>query len=453
MTSNFSLATALCLSEEDTIALISGRSIAALSRMFINSGQNFAICSTGNSPKVEAWAKLISSRMYTDSDQAEALSWNTIWSREYLHDRIQDRKRIFLNILKVYHLEKGLTIDGNIAGDKVGGFVKLPQSLISSSSNSVLNTATFLTRKQRLENLEKPQYPELENLDKEIKSLASDQIDSEKLIADIHYFLGWRTMSNTSNTPDWMSQIPLLCHRENEVDVKKSNYQAGTDFEIIIRECFTSLGFQVSEAHSGGAGGIDAYCNAPYSLAIECKSGKSIPDNTVEELSRIAKRHLRSQYDLAVKLIIGPGKPTKNLSDSAKISKIAIMNPETLQKIVEFNNSYPINLFELREKFLIGGQIDDVIDDFLKDMKLQIVLRSHVVSIFKQYLDKNKREEMSMERFCGFLDNSNSPCHLSDRELHDIMIELSSPFAGYLGRIKGDTWNTDQFYFLRDLTV
>ena len=96
MTSNFFLTTALCLSNEDTIALISGRSIAALSRVFINAVPYFAICAAGDSPKVEAWAELISSRMYADADKAEALSWNTIWSCEYLHDRIQDKKRIFL---------------------------------------------------------------------------------------------------------------------------------------------------------------------------------------------------------------------------------------------------------------------------------------------------------------------------------------------------------------------
>jgi hypothetical protein len=42
---------------------------------------------------------------------------------------------------------------------------------------------------------------------------------------------------------------------------------------------------------------------------------------------------------------------------------------------------------------------------------------------------------------------------LEDKELYDILIELSSPLTGYLGRIKEDFWKKDRFYYLRDLPI
>jgi hypothetical protein len=37
--------------------------------------------------------------------------------------------------------------------------------------------------------------------------------------------------------------------------------------------------------------------------------------------------------------------------------------------------------------------------------------------------------------------------------MHEILIELSSPLTGYLGRIKGSDWRSDRFYYLRDLSL
>jgi hypothetical protein len=39
------------------------------------------------------------------------------------------------------------------------------------------------------------------------------------------------------------------------------------------------------------------------------------------------------------------------------------------------------------------------------------------------------------------------------QNLHSILIELSSPLTGYLGRIPGANWQSDRFYYLRDLPV
>jgi hypothetical protein len=80
-------------------------------------------------------------------------------------------------------------------------------------------------------------------------------------------------------------------------------------------------------------------------------------------------------------------------------------------------------------------------------------VRSHIVSKLKTSLEISQESKTGIERFYGYFCGSNPPQPLADRELYNILIELSSPLAGYLGRTKGSTWKDDRFYFLRDLIV
>lgn len=48
--------------------------------------------------------------------------------------------------------------------------------------------------------------------------------------------------------------------------------------------------------------------------------------------------------------------------------------------------------------------------------------------------------------------DSDPPKPLTPDQLKDILIELSSPLTGYLGRQKGED-GSDRFYYLRDLPV
>jgi hypothetical protein len=49
--------------------------------------------------------------------------------------------------------------------------------------------------------------------------------------------------------------------------------------------------------------------------------------------------------------------------------------------------------------------------------------------------------------------NAINKSNLTDEIVHDLLIELSSPLIGYLGREKGSEWKTDKFYYLRDLPI
>jgi hypothetical protein len=266
----------------------------------------------------------------------------------------------------------------------------------------------------------------------------------------------------TTNTIDadlsWIKTIASLGDRSIEFEEEKSNYQAGTDFENISRKSLEFLGFKVEEYYKGGTGGLDLYCSQPYPLVCECKAGKSIPDRAVEELDRIGKRHLEENYLQALRLIIGPGEPTKQLKasliKSAKISKTSVIKAMTLQKLVELKAKYPgaINLIELKE-YLEPGQIDDKINEYIEKVEQEIKLRSHIIQVLKNYLQLSQNESAKVESLHAIYVTSNPPQNLDDRELYNILIELSSPLTGYLGRMKEDDWKKDRFYYLRDLAI
>ena len=333
-------------------------------------------------------------------------------------------------------------------------FVPLPKSQTVSDAKPVLSDRIFNIRKHQLQNLQPPLHPQLEELQSALISLATTNPAAKQLEQDINVFLGWSSeqfVKEIDSDLTWINDIAKLGDRSIELEEKKSNYQAGTDFEIIVRRSLEFLGFKVEEDYKGGAGGLDLFCSQPYPLVCECKAGKSIPDRTVEELDRIGKRHLQENYMMAVRLIIGPGQPTKQLKQSAQISKISIINAMTLQKLVELKAKYPgsVNLVELKQ-YLETGQIDNKIDEYINQVEKQIALRSQLIELVKNYLEKTGFQKASVDSLHGAF-SAISSSKLQPQEMHEILIELSSPLAGYLGRIKGKDWRSDRFYFLRDL--
>jgi hypothetical protein len=155
-----------------------------------------------------------------------------------------------------------------------------------------------------------------------------------------------------------------------------------------------------------------------------------------------------------VRLIIGPGEPTKNLKESAQISKVSIIKAMTLQKLVELKAKYPgaINLIELKQ-YLEPGQIDDKINEYIDKIEKEIKLRSHIIQLVKKHLEKTGTKDAQVSNLCIAYLYDHPPQNLEDKELYDILIELSSPLTGYLGRIKEDYWKKDRFYYLRDLPI
>ncbi|MEY2914875.1 MAG: hypothetical protein RLZZ184_4184 [Cyanobacteriota bacterium] len=507
MNKSVSIYNALCLPAPDIDALIQGRIIAAIPRKSLDSGKTFALypveISTAEINKyyhpsflpiaktawgkfhhpgmllqpeqlsliptqkqlqiplsaskvlIKAWAKCELCQMPDQTKPLDILSQLTIWKPEKFEEILQKHPHFFLAYLRVYHLDKPYEISAipNIQ-DKLGKFVGLP-NITGYQDKPVLSDQVFIQRKQQLENLEPPLDPELEELQTALSQIANNNPAAQQLENEIKVFLGWSN-APTTNIIDadlaWIKTIAALGDRSIELEDKKSNYQAGTDFENISRQSLEFLGFKVENAYKGGAGGLDLYCSQPYPLVCECKAGKSIPDRAVEELDRIGKRHLQENYLQAVRLIIGPGEPTKNLKESAQISKVSIMKAMTLQKLVELKAKYPgaINLLELKQ-YLEPGQIDDNINEYIAKIEKEIKLRSHIIQLVKRHLEKTSAKDAQVGNLCIAYLYDHPPQNLEDRELYDILIELSSPLTGYLGRIKEDDWKKDRFYYLRDL--
>jgi hypothetical protein len=483
MSQQVSIPTALRLPAPDIEALIQGRAIAVIPRMFINPQRQFALYPSDTSinalptqqyyrsnflPTVQktlaelgaetvlikAWARCEFCQVLDEIESLEALSQLTIWTIEGLQETVRQRQHIFLAHLRVYQLPQPLEI--SLVQSK-SQFVPLPQPLIVSQALSVLSDRIFTQRRRQLENRLPPQHPELEELQSAIAQL--DNPDAQQLNNEIRQFLGWASNPLTeqlNSQPAWINTIAELGNRTKEDDTGKSNYQAGTDFENVVRDSLEFLGFTIDYSHKGGAGGLDLFCSKPYPLVGECKAGRKIPNTTAVQLLNLGTLRLqdKERFRQAAKLIIGPGEPTKQLEDAAEIQGMAIINPQTLEKLVKLQSKYrgSVDLFQLKE-YLKPGQADDEVEKYIDRVSREIKLRSHLVQLVKNFLEDAGLDQAGVDALYGAYFGSKPPQPLQLREMHEILLELSSPLTGYLGRTKGSDWQRDRFYFLRDLQV
>jgi hypothetical protein len=404
---------------------------------------------------IKAWARCDGWQMVNESESLEALSRLTVWTTEALQQILQQRPFIFVAYLRVYLLPQPLEMPVHPSGN----FVSLPNSLNVTDSTPVLSESIFAKRRQKLKNLESPEHPELEELQSALVHLSTTNPKAKQLDAEIKIFLGWSSDKPVKPIkPDlaWIKTIAALGNRTKELDTDKSNYQAGTDFEIVVRDSLEFLGFTIDYAHKGGAGGLDLLCSKPYPLVGECKAGKKIPNDTAVQLLNLGTLRLKDKETLAkaTKLIIGPGVPTTQLMDAAKVHGMAIMNPETLEKLVKLQSNYPnsVDLFKLKE-YLKPGQSDDEVAKYIEQVEQEIKVRSHLLHILKTYQENTGDQRPSVDVLSGAYSMSNPPKKLSPEELHEMLVELSSPLTGYAGRIKGENLGRDRFYFLRDLPL
>jgi hypothetical protein len=472
---------ALRLPVPDVEALLQGRMIAALVRVFLDQGREFALYPSDTSANplpldlhycsnflniaqttlaelspetvlVQSWARCELCQILDEAESLASISRLTVWTAKTLQETLAQRQHIFLAYLRVYHLPQPIEVPVY----PTGRFVPLPQPLTVTESIPVLSDRIFAQRRRQLEKLEPPLHPELEGLESAIAQLSNPS--AQQLAHKIRQFLGW-----TSQTPSqpadpklaWIQTIADLGERSKELDEKKSNYQAGTDFENIVRHSLEFLGFTVDEAYKGGAGGLDLFCSKPYPLVGECKAGKGIPSRSAEELIKLGGMRLdEAQFQTAAKLIIGPGKPSKDVLTASQKFRISIINPMTLQKLVELEAKYPgsVNLITLKE-YLEPGQIDYKIDEYIQKVESDIKLRSQIMQAVKQLGDPGS-EHLTVEirvQYNAVYAKEPIP-KLDDLKVHDLLAELSSPLTGYLGRRKGSD-GSDRFYFLRDLQI
>ncbi|MEA5477581.1 DUF1802 family protein [Pseudanabaena galeata UHCC 0370] len=424
---------ALRLDSQTIDSLMKGDIIAAIPRTFTNAGRTFALYP--DQPDVEtitisAWARCEQCDIVDNSKPLDIISHYTAISTQCLQQIIAEYESFFLIYLRVYRLSKPVTIPARSQGQ----YVALPDRLKVDDSSPVLSDPDFSRIKQKLENLEPP-----EPLDIQIQRL----LDQAALQHNLQL----------SKELDWIEKI-----------AKTGNSSDGHEFEKLVRKSFIHLGFSNSNTNpkasldpeaTGGAGGIDLCCEYPYPVVGECKASanQKIPTEVCSQLTYLGQAHFPNHYEKAVKIIIAAGSLNHHSNPVAIGNKMNVIRPETLEELVKLKltHSGSINLQDLKlslESEPFGEDSNSKILGFIEKAKLEIKLRSHIVNLVKN----NHEEKVGVETLFGAYPYSNPPKPIREREeLKDILIELSSPLAGYLGRVKGNGETGDRFYYLRDL--
>ena len=452
-----SLANGLRISVTNLDALKSGKIVGAFSKTFLAIDRSFALypdiqIEGSDTITVEFWAECKNCESIDNTFPLTRLSEITALPIEELENIFQQRASIFLLSLRVYELPSSIQVQQQATGN----FVPLSETIIINEKSPVLNDEQFQTVQEQSKDLDLQvisnkiliNYPTDNGFDIQI---ISSSPKSDKFSKNPQNPIVEKNIEDNQKLEDtevnWIKTISTLGDRSIEKDTGTSNYQAGTDFENIVRKALEFIGFKADYTHKGGAGGLDLLCLEPYALFGECKAGKKIPNDTAVQLLNLGTLRRRELFSKAVKLIIGAGKPTHQLEDAAKVHGMAIINAVTLQKLVELKSQHlgAVDLIELK-KYFVGGQSNQEIEKYIEKVKNDIKLRSHVVNLVKK-----TSKEIGIDYIFGVYENSEYPKSLTDEELFEILIELSSPLAGYLGRVKGDGRTGDRFYYLRDL--
>jgi hypothetical protein len=260
--------------------------------------------------------------------------------------------------------------------------------------------------------------------------------------------------------PNWIINQDIIKFAEGSIREEEKSphtkqdsvHAQGTRFEKIVRKALDFLGFSVDESHQGGAGGIDFFISKPYPIIGECKSGKRIPHDTPNQLVRLGITHLGTDWlTKAVKLIIASGTPNPNVIEFAQQADTCIMNHHTLQKLVSLHAQYPntINLWELK-KYLVAGNAEEKIAQYLQQVRQTIVTRAFIIKLVQYLQSRSCKKYISLEAIeAGYALYRQPPLNRS--ELLTILIELSSPLTGYLGRYVTTQPKSYYFYYLHDL--
>ena len=412
-------------------------SITAIhAQSYYRPNQDFALfANDAEDPQVKTsvWAHFERSQKFFEKSKCDILAARLQVPIESLQNALEQNGFIWLSYLRVYHLPEPIIIKNKAKAV----FLALEDRVYINEMQPVLDDIIYEKRKREVENLEPP-----EPLDVQI----------QKMLKEVEI---QRKMESLKKL-DWIETITTLGDRSIEQDQGKNTYQAGTDFENIAKQGLEFLGFTIDESHKGGAGGLDLFCSKPYALTGECKAGKSVPSGTTEELLKLGGMRLGIDRFLeSKKLIIGAGKVSNDVITASHEWKVSIIKAMTLQKLVELKAKYDgaINLFELKE-YLQAGQIDDKIDKYIQKVESEIKLRSQIVQIVKEEQYGDQYVSVTEIRSTYNAKYVTEPIQrLGDPVVKDLLIELSSPLAGYLGRVEENGKKCDRFYFLRDLIV
>jgi Domain of unknown function (DUF1802) len=427
---------ALRIPQANVDSLISGSVIAIISPVFLVKGRVFALYpeSEFDSIKIEAWAKCELCQILDKTAPLELLALHTNYSIESIQATLERTEAILLAYLRVYRLQNPIEIKSQAKGN----FIPLGNTIYINQQIPTVSDRNFEIQKERLLKLEPPESL-LEKIERTLNEAAAQQkLQLEEELA-------------------WINRIAEV-----------GNSSGGNEFEKLVRKSFIELGFSNSNKNpkasldpeaTGGAGGIDLCCEKPYSIVGECKASayQKIPTEVCSQLTYLGQAHY-PDYQNAIKIIIAAGSLNYHSNPIAIGNKMNVIRPETLEKLVKLKTVFggSINLWELKvclENAPFGEDSNSKLLDFIKNAEDEIELRSHIVQTVKEEQEDNQHLSVTEIRSTYNAKYVKFPqSKLDDLVVKDILIELSSPLAGYLGREKDDK-GSDRFYFLRDLEI
>jgi len=393
--------------------------------------QDFALCiddSEASEVTISLWARCETSLQFFEKDKCDILSSYLQVPVESLQTAIEINGFIWISYLRVYHLSSPVVIKNNAKG----AFLALENRIYIDKLQPVLDGITYTNRKAEVKDLKPP-----EPLCIQIQKTLEQSELKNKLKIKIEL--------------EWINKIAQI-----------GNSSDGNLFEKLVRKSMLVLGFTGSGLNpegSGGAGGMDLYAEFPYPVVGECKATKTekVSDGTPAQLLKIGTNHLgKKLYERSIKLIVAAGELNSFAQRTARENEMNVIRPETLEKLVNLQTSYlgSVDLTKLKaclEKEPFGEDANLKLLDFIDKVKDEIKLRSHIVQLVKTYLSNKSMADVALDGLQGAYDFSNPPKNLTRAELREILIELSSPLAGYLGRVEEDRKKCDRFYYLRDL--
>jgi hypothetical protein len=445
------LINALAISKEDYAYLISGRTIALQTSSFIAVGQSFALILKSDAPSqtIEYWASCALCQNIETIAELETFDW-THWNLEGLRETLKINEFVSIVGLRVHRLANAIAIDR----PQHGRFTVLEPAIATDDSSSILTEKIFARRKQELLQFQRPPHLAIMQLEHLLRNTTISEVSTLPLISDIAQILGWRSSMDKDLRSEeyWVNDI-----------AKTGNASDGDSFEKIVRRSLVLLGFgnsgDIPKASldvdgTGGAGGLDFFCDSPYLVVGECKASKSdrVPDDTPAQLVKLGLKILeKPQYDKCIKILAIAGKLNRQANQTAIGSQMNAITPETLQRLAQLKVDHPgsIDLLKLKpclESPPFGEDADRKISSYIDEIINELQLRSIIVDLVQDSGEESK----SVEALSAIYNHSytKSGGKMSKEKFRDILIELSSPVAGYLGRN-----NQDEFYFLRSLKI
>lgn len=202
----------------------------------------------------------------------------------------------------------------------------------------------------------------------------------------------------------------------------------GNKLEKFILSLFEFWGFKIDKEISGQNGELDLICVSPILIGIECRSTKgNVGVNIIDELNRHIRRYEnKSSLSNLTGLIICDS-PTTQLIEDLRTEKRFLMDSNSIICLMNFTFKYPLSPIEFQYFFREYGDIKRNVEDYLNRKLKMLELREAIISIFTDIGEILEYADIKAHlKIRGF--------KITDDELKEALIELSSPLINWLER-------------------